>query len=74
MAPGDAPGAQEHHGQAARPRPQLTCASPVLAVQTLMELARAYLALEDHAAAKVLLGEASDFLKLRPDLGILQGG
>ena len=57
--------------QAARLRPQLTYAVPFLAVQTLVELARAYLALADPAGARVVLREASAILRLRPDLGSL---
>ena len=68
---GDVSQARESLGQAARLRPQLTYAVPFLAVQTLVELARAYLALADPAGARVVLREASAILRLRPDLGSL---
>ena len=68
---GDLPRAREHLGHAARLRPQLTYAMPFLAVQTLLELARGYLALADAAGARVVLREAGAILRLRPDLGSL---
>ena len=68
---GDLPRAREHLGQAARLRPQLTYAMPSFAVQTLLELARGYLALADAAGARVVLREAGAILRLRPDLGSL---
>jgi LuxR family transcriptional regulator, maltose regulon positive regulatory protein len=39
----------------------------------LLELARAYLALDDVAGASAVLGQARDVLRQRPDLGILPG-
>jgi LuxR family maltose regulon positive regulatory protein len=42
-----------------------------LAVQTLLELVRAYLELEDAAGARVAMREANDILQLRPALGVL---
>jgi LuxR family maltose regulon positive regulatory protein len=68
---GDVSEARESLGQAARLRPQLTYAVPFFAVQTLVELARAYLALADPAGARVVLREASAILRLHPDLGSL---
>jgi LuxR family maltose regulon positive regulatory protein len=68
---GDGPRAREHLAQAARLRPLLTYAIPTLAVQTLLELVRAYLALDDAAGARAVLRDARDILQLRPDLGIL---
>jgi LuxR family transcriptional regulator, maltose regulon positive regulatory protein len=68
---GDLPRAREHLGHAARLRPQLTYAVPFLAVQTLLELARGYLALADAAGARVVLREAGAILRRRPDLGSL---
>ena len=62
---------QEHLVQAARLRPQLTYATPHLAVQTLLELGRAYLGLGDAAGGRVTLTEANDILHRRPDLGLL---
>ena len=54
---------------AARLRPLLTYAIPVLAVQTLLELGRAYRLLDDPAGAGVVLRQAREVLRLRPDLG-----
>ncbi len=68
---GDVSRARESLGQAARLRPQLTYAVPFLAAQTLLELARAYLALADPGGARVVLREASAIMRLRPDLGRL---
>jgi LuxR family maltose regulon positive regulatory protein len=68
---GDLSRARESLGQAARLRPQLTYALPFLAVQTLLELGRAYLALADASGARVVLREAEDILRHRPDLGDL---
>jgi LuxR family maltose regulon positive regulatory protein len=42
-----------------------------LAVQTLLELARVCLALDDAAGVRVVLRQARDVLRRRPDLGIL---
>jgi LuxR family maltose regulon positive regulatory protein len=68
---GDLPLAHDHLARAARLRPLLTHAIPWLAVQALLEFARAYLALDDAAGARVVLREADDLLGRRPDLGIL---
>jgi len=68
---GDLPGVKEHLARAARLRPLLTSAIPFLAVQTLLELGRAYLLLDDVAGARAVLRQARDVLQLRPDLGIL---
>jgi LuxR family maltose regulon positive regulatory protein len=68
---GDVPAARDHLVHATRLRPLLTYAIPDHAVQTLLELGRAYLTLDDLAGARTVLGQARDILKLRPDLGIL---
>ena len=67
--PGRPARAQHHLGRATRLRPLLTCALPYFAVQTLLELGRACLALDDHAGARVVLRHARDILRRRPDLG-----
>lgn len=51
--------------------PRLTEILPWAAVQTRLELAQAFLALRDDAAAKALLDEARGILRLRPELGVL---
>jgi LuxR family maltose regulon positive regulatory protein len=63
--------AQEQLARATRLRPLLTYALPYFAVQTLVELGRACLALDDAAGARVVLRQAHDILRRRPDLGIL---
>jgi LuxR family maltose regulon positive regulatory protein len=68
---GDLPRAKEHLVQAARRRPLLTYAIPFFAVQTLLELGRSYLTLDDAAGARTVLRQARGILQLRPDLGIL---
>jgi LuxR family maltose regulon positive regulatory protein len=68
---GDIPHAQDHLARAARLRPQLTAALPYRAVQVLLELSRAHLALTDVAAARALLQEARIILYQGPDLGAL---
>ena len=68
---GDVPSAQEQLARATRLRPLLTYALPYLAVQALLELGRACLALDDTAGVRVALRQARDVLRRRPDLGIL---
>jgi LuxR family transcriptional regulator, maltose regulon positive regulatory protein len=52
-------------------RPLLTYGLSFFAVQTLLELGRAYLALDDVAGVKTALRQARDILQQRPDLGDL---
>ncbi len=68
---GDVEEARARVAQAARLRVGLTYAVPCLAVQTRLELARAYLELSDAAGARLVLREVRDILQLRPDLGNL---
>jgi LuxR family transcriptional regulator, maltose regulon positive regulatory protein len=68
---GDVPAAQQQLAGAARLRPLLTYAIPYFAVQTLLELGRAYLALNDAAGARTVLRQARDILQRRPGLGVL---
>jgi LuxR family transcriptional regulator, maltose regulon positive regulatory protein len=68
---GDVPAAKDHLVQAARLRPLLTYAIPSLAVQTLVELGRAYLMVDDTAGARTVLRQARGILQRRPDLGVL---
>ena len=51
--------------------PLLTDALPWLAVQTRLELARAYVTLRDADGAGTLLSEVRDILRRRPGLGVL---
>jgi LuxR family maltose regulon positive regulatory protein len=52
-------------------RPTATYALPYYSVQARLELACAYLALADLAAAREVLREVDDLLRWRPDLGTL---
>jgi LuxR family maltose regulon positive regulatory protein len=70
---GDAAAAREHVIRAARLRPLLTYALPVVSVQALLELARAYLALTDPDGARAVLRQVNDILQQRPGLGVLPG-
>ena len=58
-------------GRAAGLWPLLTYAIPWGGVQTMLELGRAYLLLDDTAGARAVLSQARDILRLRPDLGVL---
>jgi LuxR family maltose regulon positive regulatory protein len=63
--------AREHAVSAARLRPLLTYALPVVSVQALLELGRAYLALGDISGVRAVLRQAQDIFQQRPDLGLL---
>ncbi len=69
----EVPPAREHLARAQRLRPQMTHAVPFYAVQTRLELVRAYIALTDVAGARSVLREVDDLLRRQPDLGILGG-
>jgi LuxR family transcriptional regulator, maltose regulon positive regulatory protein len=71
LAAGRASSARENVLSAQRLRPLLTRALPWLAVQTLLELAKVSLALEDASGARTLCLEADDVLHQREDLGTL---
>jgi LuxR family transcriptional regulator, maltose regulon positive regulatory protein len=68
---GDLEGARQHLTRAAGLRPLLTHALPVVSVQALLELARAYIALGDPDGAHAVLRQAGDIFQQRPDLGVL---
>ena len=70
---GDLDAARAHLTRAAGLRPLLTHALPVVSVQALLELARAYLALGDADGASAVLRQADDIVRQRPDLGVLPG-
>ena len=57
--------------RAARLRPLLNYALPVVSAQALLEMARAYIALADPGGARAVLRQASDIFQQRPDLGNL---
>jgi tetratricopeptide (TPR) repeat protein len=68
---GDLDAARDHLGRAAGLRPLLTHALPVVSVQALLELARAYIALGDPDGAHAVLRQAEDIFQQRPNLGVL---
>jgi LuxR family maltose regulon positive regulatory protein len=68
---GDRPRARDHLARAARLRPLLTYGLSVFAVQTLLELGRACLTLDDVAGVRAALLQARDILRQRPRLGDL---
>jgi LuxR family maltose regulon positive regulatory protein len=58
-------------GRAARLRPLLTYALPVMSVQALLEMARSYVTLADPGGAAAVLVQARGIIQQRPGLGIL---
>ncbi len=68
---GDLAQARQHVARAARLRPLLTYALPVVSAQALLLLARSYIALGDRSGARAVLGQARDIFQQRPDLGDL---
>ena len=68
---GDVSRARFYLGRASRLRPLLTYALPVVSVQALLEMTRAYLTLADPGGAAAVLAQADDILRQRPDLGVL---
>jgi LuxR family maltose regulon positive regulatory protein len=67
----DIPVARYYVGRAARLRPLLTYALPVVSVQALLELTRSYIVLADPGGAAAVLRQVHDILQQRPDLGVL---
>jgi LuxR family maltose regulon positive regulatory protein len=68
---GDAERARAHLTRAVHLRPLLTSAMAHRSVQTLTEMARTYLALDDVAGARAVLRQADEVLQQRPNLGVL---
>jgi LuxR family maltose regulon positive regulatory protein len=68
---GDVHGGRDNAARAARLRPLLTYALPVVSVQALLELGRVYVALSDTAGAREVVRQARDILQQRPELGVL---
>jgi LuxR family transcriptional regulator, maltose regulon positive regulatory protein len=69
---GEVEPALEHLAWAQRLRPEMTHAIPFYAVQTRLELVRAYIALTDVGGARTVLREVDDLLRRQPDLGVLR--
>jgi len=63
--------ARSYLGRAARLRPMLTYALPVVSVQALLEMTRCYIALADPGGATAVLDQVDHILRQRPDLGLL---
>jgi LuxR family maltose regulon positive regulatory protein len=68
---GDAARAREDLVRAQLIRPLASHAAPWFAVDALLEIARAYLALADPAGAQVALREAEQIVRRRPAIGAL---
>ena len=68
---GEVAKAREYTSRAARLRPVLTYALPVVSVQALLDLGHAYLAIGDLGGTRAVLRQAQDIFEQRPDLGIL---
>lgn len=63
--------ARQYLAKTAPLRPLLTYALPIVSVQTLLELGRAYLALLDHEGLRAVLEQIHGILRQRPLLGTL---
>ena len=68
---GETKRAQDFLARAQRLRPRVTYALPYFAIQTRLELARAYLTLADASGAETVLHEIEAVLRRQPDLGTL---
>jgi LuxR family transcriptional regulator, maltose regulon positive regulatory protein len=68
---GDIAAGRQCLGRSARLRPLLTYALPVVSLQSLLELARAYISLADTGGARAVLRQAADITQRRPRLGVL---
>lgn len=68
---GDARTAQRLLAMSMRIRVACTYAMPALAIPVRVQLAKAYLARSDRAAAALLLSEIDDIVRQRPDVGRL---
>jgi LuxR family maltose regulon positive regulatory protein len=67
----DAERAGDLAARAARLRPLLTYAIPVVATQALLELVSTYLTVGDPGGARAALGQVDDIIRQRPRLGTL---
>jgi LuxR family transcriptional regulator, maltose regulon positive regulatory protein len=65
--------AEAQVARAMRARPSCTYALPFVAVRVRLQMAKVYVAIADHAAARHLLREMDDILLHRPALGALVG-
>ena len=67
----DTEAAHEYMARAARLRPLLNVARPLVSLQALVELARNYADLDDAAGARQVLRQAREIVRQRPNLGLL---
>jgi LuxR family transcriptional regulator, maltose regulon positive regulatory protein len=68
---GDSAEGRQLVARAARLRPLLNYALPVVSIRALLEMAQAYLALADPGGARAVLRQADDIFQQRPALGLL---
>ena len=68
---GEIAAARHELARATALRPLLSAAAPAGAVQLLLALARAHIAVDDPAGARALVVQAKDVIRDRPDLGVL---
>jgi LuxR family transcriptional regulator, maltose regulon positive regulatory protein len=68
---GDVAQGRDYIARAARLRPLLTYALPVVSAQALLEMARAYIGLADPAGGRAVLRQVHDIFHQRPELGVL---
>lgn len=68
---GEVDAARAFLSNAAGVRPRLTLALPLLAVQTLNEMAKAYVEVADLAGARRVARDAADIIAVRPRLGLI---
>lgn len=68
---GDVSAARTFLASAAGIRPRLTLAIPLLAVQTLNEMARGFIEVADMGGARRVARDAADIIALRPRLGAI---
>lgn len=66
---GDVSTARTYLASAAGVRPRLTVAMPIVAVQSLNEMARAFIEGADMAGARRVMRDAADIIAVRPKLG-----
>jgi LuxR family maltose regulon positive regulatory protein len=70
---GDVARGRDYLTRAARLRPLLTYALPVVSAQALLEMSRVYITLADPAGSRAVLRQVHDIFQQRPDLGVLPG-
>ncbi|MGB0099609.1 MAG: LuxR C-terminal-related transcriptional regulator [Nocardioides sp.] len=70
---GDRPETERELTRAMRARPVCTAVMPYYAVRTRLELAKVYWARGEQTAARHLVREIDEVLRLRPALGVLTG-